>query len=302
MTSERGIALITTLLITAVLVMVIAEFTFRVYLSASRAENVKNGARATLAAVAGMELAKKAVDELARRPDSVIDEEGTSFIRPIEEGLSLEVRLSDERAKASLRIVYPTTGVPITRNDGIYGRLVKELKLEDGLVDTLSDWIDADSEPRSRGAEGPDFYGRLPNPYRPKNNNLYSEDELLMIRGYSPEVYARLKPFVTAYTDGAVNINTAPREVLMALSDEVNSALADRVIDYRKKTPFRDRSDIMKVPGFEKIGFTLQDKITARSEVFRVRSRARAGDIVHEIEAVYHTGQTGEGILFWRED
>lgn len=45
-----------------------------------------------------------------------------------------------------------------------------------------------------------------------------------------------------------VNINTAPKEQLITLK-YVGDALADRIIEFRKSTPFTNIEDIMKVKG-----------------------------------------------------
>jgi competence protein ComEA len=45
-----------------------------------------------------------------------------------------------------------------------------------------------------------------------------------------------------------VNINTAPKEQLTTLK-YVGDAIADRIIEFRKSTPFTNIEDIMKVKG-----------------------------------------------------
>nr|WP_320191942.1 helix-hairpin-helix domain-containing protein [uncultured Desulfobacter sp.] len=45
-----------------------------------------------------------------------------------------------------------------------------------------------------------------------------------------------------------VNINTAPKEQLTTLK-YVGDAIADRIIEFRKSTPFTKIEDIMKVKG-----------------------------------------------------
>ena len=50
-------------------------------------------------------------------------------------------------------------------------------------------------------------------------------DEILLVKGMNKEIYDKLINFVTIYGDGAVNINTASKEVLEALG------LADSLVD-----------------------------------------------------------------------
>jgi type II secretory pathway component PulK len=55
--------------------------------------------------------------------------------------------------------------------------------------------------------------------------------ELLLVQGMTPERYAKLRPWVTVYSK-RVNINTAPRQTLLALG--MSASLADKVIAYRR--------------------------------------------------------------------
>jgi len=63
-----------------------------------------------------------------------------------------------------------------------------------------------------------------------------------------------------------VNINTAPKEQLTTLK-YVGDALADRIIEFRKSTPFKNIEDIMKVKGIgPKVFEVNKDKITVKDK------------------------------------
>lgn len=296
--SEKGIALITVLLVTAVLVTVAVNFAFKIYISTARAGNFKDSLRAGLIAENGVDLARKAVEELLKRDPNLVMRDGALTLARSVGDTAVEVRVSDEKGKLSLRLIYQN-GVSNDLIKEPYARLVKGLRLEDSIVDTLSDWVDPDELPRSSGAESHDYYRRLPKKYSSKNTYPDTLDELLLIKGYTPEVFGKIKRFVSPYNmDGLVNINTAEKEALMALADGIDDELAGRLIEYRDKTPFRNRSDVMKVPGFEQTGFRLQDRIIVKSDTFRVLSRGTAGGSKRDIEAVI---TTGGGTLYWRE-
>lgn len=295
---EKGLALVTTLLITAVLTAVTVEFIYRVYIGAARAEVFKETQRAGVLAEDGVIIAKSALEELIRvRPAFTMEEGGLAFSRTEPDGAVVEIKAIDERSKASVMVVYPATGVSNRNVDEAYSRLLKRLGLDENLKDPLADWLDRDNDMRPFGAEGP-YYSSLPRPYKPRNKMPGSVDELLMIKGYTPEVMKKLGPFITVYTDGLVNINTAGQTVLTSLSDDITGELAGRIIEYRRKTPFKDRSEVLKVPGFETIGFSLQDKVTAQTNIFRVFSKATVNGAEREVEAVV---QAGGGVLYWRE-
>ncbi len=297
---ERGLALVTVLLVVALLTTLVTDFIYRSYISTSRASNFRDSARASLLARDGVTLARAGLQELTRKdPHLVMDEGGIVFSQTIAEGLVIEVRATDERSRLSARVVYPLTGVTEPKAHGSFGRLLKAVRISDvQLVDALADWIDNDSSPRPGGAEE-QHYKAISTPYVPRNNYLESTDELRLIKGYGKGVLDAIGQYVTPYNpDGLVNINTAHKTVLMSLSDEMTEPMADEIIRHRKETPFKDRSDIMKVPGFQRAGFGLQDRITTTSNAYRVISKARAGDVIREVEAVI---ELNGRVLYWRE-
>lgn len=296
---EGGFALVMTLLVTAVLVAVVGEYAYGVYVSTERAANYRDSQRAGHLAAVGVELAHAAMEEILRvRPNMVFPEGGLTFTRT-EDGMTIDLRIEDELARVSPRVVYEATGADNDRVMGIYTRLLDSLDLDTDLAETLADWIDADDEPRVYGAEAPDFYSTLTPPYAPANTYPATTGELRMVKGYTPEVVSALEPFVSSQNvSGLININNAPREVVMALSEDVTEDLADELISHRRENPFTDRSDVMKVRGFETVGFNLLDKIVVNSNLFRVYSRASSGGAVAEVEAVV---KTGGGVLYWRE-
>jgi len=98
------------------------------------------------------------------------------------------------------------------------------------LVEAIEDWRDPDNDARPEGAEN-FYYLGLSDAYEAKNGPLEHLEELLLVRGMTPAIYARLAPLLTVYGSGDVNINTAGREVLRALglSDSgVSGILVDR--------------------------------------------------------------------------
>jgi general secretion pathway protein K len=116
-------------------------------------------------------------------------------------------------------------------------RNLPDVELPQGLDSAARDWIDADNHPDSmNGAEDAEYLNLAP-PYRAANRPFTAVSELLALRGMTPQVYERLRPLVAALPPAAapaatrINVNTAPLEVLRALSpttDESRLAEFDR--------------------------------------------------------------------------
>ncbi len=293
-------ALIITLLITAILVAVITEVVYTVHTHAMIIEDFKDGQRAEMLAEGGVKLAVMGLNEMMKgKTYTAFAPDQSKQVIPEGDGV-LTIQIVDEEGKFPANSIVFQNGETHDKMYAAYLRLVEAAGFSDDLADTLADWIDIDDEPRPMGAETYDYYSELDPPYSAKNAPLDSVDEMMLIKGYTQQVYGKLSPLVTVYSDGLININTAPREVLMALSRDITAELADRAIEYRNNTPFQNTADIRNVSGFETIGFSLQDKITVKSGVFRIYSRAKVGEGIRDVEAVVTTSNGGH-VLYWRE-
>lgn len=97
---------------------------------------------------------------------------------------------------------------------------VSDLEKEEAesLAYNLLDWMDSDSafgHPQYGAEDG--YYDDLPKPYGAKDAPYESMDELLLVKGMTPAIFERIRPYVTVYGSGRVNLNTARRPVLAAL-------------------------------------------------------------------------------------
>jgi hypothetical protein len=75
----------------------------------------------------------------------------------------------------------------------IIGNFGLEGEARDMVVDSILDWRDPDDFYRINGAEN-DYYRSLKEPYDCKNGNLDSIEELLLVRGVTPELFYGKKP------------------------------------------------------------------------------------------------------------
>ena len=106
-----------------------------------------------------------------------VDEEG----RP--EGF--RYGLVDESSRLNLNVL------PIIDNyppGGTARQLLMALpEMNEEIADSILDWLDEDDEPRDFGVEG-EYYEGLPTPYPCKNGPMDSLDELLLVRGVTPQL------------------------------------------------------------------------------------------------------------------
>ncbi len=101
----------------------------------------------------------------------------------------------------------------------------------DRLAVSIVDWRKKGSSELS-GFYSDEYYANLRDPYPVKDSDYETLDELLLVRGMTPEIFAVLKNYVTFVGDGKINVNTASRPVLLALGLE--AVLVDELISLRR--------------------------------------------------------------------
>ena len=105
---------------------------------------------------------------------------------------------------------------------------------EDTALDIALAIFDWRQEAKSElvGFYSEDYYEELRYPYKPKDAPFENLNELLLVKGISAPLYERLINFVTIYTDGGININTASVPVLLAIG--IYPDLVDKIIIFRR--------------------------------------------------------------------
>jgi Type II secretion system (T2SS), protein K len=103
-----------------------------------------------------------------------------------EEGNLAGVRygLEDESARLNLNALLTLE----KQQEGVARTLLMALpKMTESTADAILDWLDPDTEPREFGAEN-EYYSTLEPPYAVKNAPLATVEELLRVRGVTPDL------------------------------------------------------------------------------------------------------------------
>jgi general secretion pathway protein K len=297
--NEKGIALLVTLLILVLVVALVYEV-FRIGAqSAQTGAYGRDSIRCILLAEAGTGAARIVLRIDARNNQyDTLDEIWSRAALPITLGDGeVRVTIEDEERKVDLNRLMLPNGIAVDeRRLAVFQRLLDTLGIDRAVADAVVDWLDNDENPRVGGAES-SYYRGLPNPYRAKNDLFDTIGELRLVRGVTGEVFEKLRPFVTVSSSGLVNINTAPKEVLMSLSagtdlaegGAIDAKTADEIIQYRTDTPFTTASQIGNVSPFLRDLFArtlIRNIVDVRSTYFHVRSSGDVGGTVRTIDAI----------------
>jgi general secretion pathway protein K len=148
------------------------------------------------------------------------------------------------------------------------------------LLPAIHDWIDTDSETTPYDGAEDNEYARLTPPYRNGNQAFRNVTELMAVKGMNREIFARLYPYVTALpvVDATVNANTAPAEVLNALSPSPGAELQE-FIEKRTTQPAESAAEL---PG------ELAGEASVTSEFFELRATVTIGNSRVAIYSLYN--------------
>ncbi len=168
------------------------------------------------------------------------------------------------------------------------------------LTAALLDWLDADDEPRLPGGAESSWYGAQTPPRRAANSPLAAVAELTQIRGFSPELVARLTPFVAALPAGSrINVNTAPAEVLVAAAPGLGLDTARVLVAERGRAWFKDVADFeARLKSRSPDATPDISRLATTSRHFLVTGRARFGVSMVRMEVLLDRSQNWPTIVW----
>lgn len=277
MKEEKGFILIPVLLVFAIVMAMVGDFSYEVFVDTVSLKNYVISRRLSVLGSSAMDFAREHISGYLKGLDYTDQREYlldlSGFVE--EEGLSLTAVLTDENGRFNLNSFYTISLADKIKALEGFKRLLRRLKLDEDIAYIISDWIDRDSD--EDYPEGERYS---------KNRGLYSIEELLQIPGITEETFQKLKPYVTCYTDGKININSAPPEVLLTI-DGITEDIAEAIINYRTERPFENPEDLKNVPGISTTLFqSLQGRYTVKALIYGITIKAEQAGIRRYIHGV----------------
>jgi len=187
---DRGIALIIVLFLSALLTLLMYTFLREMQVEYGLATSIGKEAQARHLAWSAVE---KASVVLAAQTTPVAGPSSTWFDDPDE---WYEIELGDgvysmihstPEADGKLRYGMMDEASRFNLNSIPKEILLKFPKCTEEIADSIIDWRDADENPQAAGAENT-HYQSLPKPYRCKNGPFTTVEELLLVKGMTPEI------------------------------------------------------------------------------------------------------------------
>jgi type II secretory pathway component PulK len=156
-----------------------------------------------------------------------------------------DVYLHDENGKINLNGI----------NDGNKGILIEyftQIGIDvfdaDIIVDSILDWIDPDDLNHLNGAED-NYYGSLPEPYKTKDAPFSSIEELVLVRGVTPEIFESIRNDITVYGGEqiVVNINIASKRILSSVPGLSGELVDELMLHIEENGSIKTSEDLRQV-------------------------------------------------------
>ncbi len=297
---QRGVAIITALLIVTIATTISITISTRLQLDIRRTGNLIAQDQAYLYLLAAEEWSQRILRQ--DKKDSSIDDLSEAWaiqIPPLPvDGGSIQGTLTDLHACININSLLKDGET----NDATKNRLTQlfqNLGIENDLTQAIADWIDPDLENTTPNGAEDGYYLNLETPYRSANSPIYSVSELRLIKGFEDnDTFQQIKPYVCALAtnneETSININTASAEVLQSLSAKMTEELASDILARRDETPF---NNLKEFTAFAKLGTIIKvtENLSTSSDYFLLRTQAiigQANNIMYSI--IYRDATTGE--------
>lgn len=301
--AQRGVALITVLLVVAIATVVTAGMIARQQLSIRSSSNQLSARQAWHYALGGEALAQAMLARDLKQggkqspPVDHLREAWAKKLAPFEvdEGrISLQIEDLAGRFNLNSLVVNQTVNPQAKKR---FEQLLRTLQIDPQYADRLVDWLDENQTPSGASGAEDNQYLLLQPAYRTGNRRLQDVSELRLLLELSERDYRRLQPYVSALpADTKLNVNTASALVLSTLSDTLSLQQAQELVQARGAQGYRTLGEFTeKAPG------VLVDNITLGSSFFQARSEVQLGERKRVLISILQREADGRVLVLQRD-
>ena len=321
-TRRGGFVVIVVLCMVVMLSVLLLAFNQESRANLYAVEDFKKSAQALNCARAGLNIAiaaagdlsdmksDKSLQNLFSGENAIALDQGECLIKVSEESGKLNVNLLKEKnGKLNRpRIEHLLKLIDTLNQDGS-----DDSRIDYSIVPSIIDWIDSDdlvtSLPfithKNRGAESSHYRGLSPS-YRCRNASVETVEELLPVNGMSPEALGRLRDYLTVYGDGKININSASKLILASLSEQMDTTLAQIIIERRRFKPFESVAELRELPGMtDSLYYAINRTLTVdpTDRYYNVTSRGDVDRLARTVTAILRMNEKTRSVevVLYRE-
>jgi general secretion pathway protein K len=279
--NQKGIALITVLLVMALVAVMAVNMTFAQHIDIRRTGNLLDGDQAMVLALGLEEWGRQVlIRDVAKGNNDHFGEDWAMGLMPTatENGM-ISGSIVDLQGRINLNNLAVGSPANVEQTALRLERIFDLCEIEGGsaLVLALADWLDEDEQIRPGGAEDNEYLLHEP-PYLAGNRLLTSPSELLLVEGGSPDNYGCLAEHITALPIATpINVNTADAVVIATLSGKISVADAVEIVKDRPENGYVALADFFAHPNLAGSGISAEGLAMA-SDYFMIEGQAVFGE------------------------
>ena len=233
---QKGVALITVMLILALATILAVSMSSRQQLDIHRTANILNFEQAYQYVLGAESWTKQILKrDLEDNKIDSLDDDWAKALPPLPiEGGQMTGQVEDLQARFNLNNLVKD-GKPNKLYIERFKRLLRNIELNEDIAVVIVDWVDMNVETGFSGAEDNEYLNSTP-AYRTANQPMDDVSELLLIKGVDFEAYEKLRPFVCVLkSETEINVNTASAEVLSSIVKDITLEDASTLVEDRNK-------------------------------------------------------------------
>lgn len=297
---QKGVAIITALLIVAIATTVSITISTRLQLDVRRTGNMIAGDQAYLYTLAAESWSQRILRD--DRQDNETDHLGEDWATelppiPVDGGYILG-KLTDMQSCFNLNNLLDADA-DTSQSRARLERLLANLGIDKDYVQGIIDWIDNDLQTTIPDGAEDVYYMNLDQPYRTANTRMLSVSELRLIKGFEDtEVYNTLLPHVCAFgVNTPINVNTASAEVLRSLADDLTDSEVEKIIEQRTETAFNNINEFTSFNDLKK-KITSTEGLSVDTEYFMLTTESTIGQVrVISYSLIQRTSDAGTTVI-----
>ncbi len=290
---QRGVALITVLMVFFFASAIAAAMVSRQHLDIRRTANLSEYTQAAQYAAGVEAFAIQLLrDDFRDAPE--VDHGGETWAQEntvfeVENG-AVEFSIRDLQGRFNINsLAEDSKGVAEKR----FQLLLNRLGIDPAISEIVRDWLDEDSDKAGFGGAEDNEYLLMEPPYRAANRTINDISELRLLQGMTAENYQRLAPYLSALPPGTpINVNSAESIVLQSLAQELGQVEADQVLFFRENQPFSSVDENFVTQEFVPAAVN-KEGLSVNSEYFAIQVNARFGDRTARLESIVHRDAEG---------
>lgn len=290
---QRGVALITVLMVFFFASAIAAAMVSRQHLDIRRTANLSEYLQASQYASGVEAFAIQLLrDDFRDAPD--VDHGGETWAQEntvfeVDNGI-VEFSIRDLQGRFNINSLAEDSKGQAEKR---FNLLLNRLGMDPALTGIIRDWLDEDSDKTGFGGAEDNEYLLMEPPYRAANRTMNDISELRLVQGMTTENYRILAPYLSALPPGTpINVNSAEGLVLQSLAQELGQVEADQVVFYRENQPFSSVDEDFVTKEFVPAAVN-KEGLSVNSEYFAIQINARFGDRTARMESIVHRDAEG---------